>query len=842
MPAQSREFSAKEAAPSPFADEAQEWETKSDSSTPKSGKEEGESESDEGLALHKNPRDPFDVGATPSTVPRQCTDIGWLLLYVAFSAVVVYVGVYAWPRRHPGYLLKLADWQGEKCGLGHNQNVSFLYFCLKDDDPTRTQLNMMYPICVSDCPLKAKEEVFLCPRNLKLEPRPDETTTTSSTTLLYQRITEAEQGGYTSHKAYGWSDTPYPGPRSPYMPELHPVGEGFTPYWQPADVAAGGSAVHLLSVEDRKAQKAEWKAEKAERKAEKERRREQKRAIEELDWGAGSPEPNYELPPGAKESWFKPGTGRRLEATQYVEPEIDPDNIVHSDWRGNFTLVPVSSYASATFVGLVCKPWPQNLEIQVQDWIDKTPLVNTWATLINSYWPLLVAAASGVILSYVYITLLRFRASMLVWAGLTILTLGPLSTGLYFLWCWKRGDGQCWASTGDKLTDAGTGFGMTLIGITFMTITCNLEQDVELAINCIEWSCKAVLETPSLKMEPVLALTCRGIVDFAALCLIAMILTSDLQDDKIAETSYQSLLPPQDETQITMLAIVTCWCLWTNWIITAVADFVIMYTTELWFFNGGMQGRGHAPCCSILRGYFICLRYHFGTVASGGLIVGTAQPFRIVLGVLSGAVRMESNSVCAILSCCCSFVVELYEVYLDPLSRNAYMDLALNAHNFYDCAYHAADVNAQHVDTVHILNGATWLFQVAGLGAITFLGHMQTCLIIKYYPGFEDRYSPDYVQNPFFLSICGAVVSFVMSFPFMMIFDTVSDTILFCWIVEKNREEKDPEMTLFQRACGFAQTVDDLIGYHCFSKRKDIFNMPVADQEGRPAFESLPQG
>ena len=26
-----------------------------------------------------------------------------------------------------------------------------------------------------------------------------------------------------------------------------------------------------------------------------------------------------------------------------------------------------------------------------------------------------------------------------------------------------------------------------------------------------------------------------------------------------------------------------------------------------WFFNGGMDGGGHAPCCSILRAYFVCL-------------------------------------------------------------------------------------------------------------------------------------------------------------------------------------------------------------------------------------------
>ena len=60
---------------------------------------------------------------------------------------------------------------------------------------------------------------------------------------------------------------------------------------------------------------------------------------------------------------------------------------------------------------MVCKPWQADLEAQVRDWIDRTPLVNTWATLINSYWPLLVAAGTGVVLSS--LTHLRSRVFLM---------------------------------------------------------------------------------------------------------------------------------------------------------------------------------------------------------------------------------------------------------------------------------------------------------------------------------------------------------------------------------------------------------------------------------------------
>lgn len=93
-------------------------------------------------------------------------------------------------------------------------------------------------------------------------------------------------------------------------------------------------------------------------------------------------------------------------------------------------------------------------------------------------------------------------------------------------------------------------------------------------------------------------------------------------------------------------------------------------------------------------------------------------------------------------------------------------------------------------------------------------------VIIKYYPGFEDPFSPDYVQNPFLLSLCGSAVAFIMAFPFMMIFDTVSDTILFAYIVQKMREEKKQEQTIYTRACGMVQTLDDFVGLGCWDQRK----------------------
>ena len=52
-------------------------------------------------------------------------------------------------------------------------------------------------------------------------------------------------------------------------------------------------------------------------------------------------------------------------------------------------------------------------------------------------------------------------------------------------------------------------------------------------------------ESRSLKLEPLLALACRIVVDLAALALICMILTSDLQQEAGISTQSELFVAPR---------------------------------------------------------------------------------------------------------------------------------------------------------------------------------------------------------------------------------------------------------------------------------------------------------
>ena len=196
--------------------------------------EEGSS-ADKAIFAH-NSQDEDDLGATPNTAPRRCTDKFWLVMYLLYSCVVIRIGFYVFPRGQPMALLKLSDWKNDHCGIGENKNMSLLFFCLRDTDPFRRKLNIFYPICVSECPTREFQGLFQCPRNIHNEPF---TTTTVTTTRLtstslqtsppppnipppspyrnyWKPISEAERGGLYDQPDW-YPQSPYSNPyQTPY--------------------------------------------------------------------------------------------------------------------------------------------------------------------------------------------------------------------------------------------------------------------------------------------------------------------------------------------------------------------------------------------------------------------------------------------------------------------------------------------------------------------------------------------------------------------------------------------------------------------------------------------------
>jgi hypothetical protein len=233
--------------------------------------------------------------------------------------------------------------------------------------------------------------------------------------------------------------------------------------------------------------------------------------------------------------------------------------------------------------------------------------------------------------------------------------------------------------------------------------------------------------------------------------------------------------------------------IWVNELWSAISHFAIAYVTQRWYFTpygrGPCAGRSKwgLPAFAIVRGFTLGVCYHLGTLAFGAVIIAFARVLRITLAYLEKLASDTGNCVGAciakVLFCC----LWCFENCLAFMYRNAYIDVALHSTSFCEAAQRATALITSEVTALGALMGACWTFQLGGLGAITGLGALLTGVMVRHVDAYSEPTSEYYVQDPVSLTIVAAVISFLIALAFMIGFDTVSCTILYCFAIEKNQ-------------------------------------------------------
>jgi len=232
--------------------------------------------------------------------------------------------------------------------------------------------------------------------------------------------------------------------------------------------------------------------------------------------------------------------------------------------------------------------------------------------------------------------------------------------------------------------------------------------------------------------------------------------------------------------------------IWVNEFWNALSNFAIAYVTQRWYFTpytkNSCAGRSKwgLPTFAILRGFTVGLCFHLGTLAFGSILIAFVRVIRMGFAYLEKLSSDTGNciGVCIskVLFCC----LYCFESCLEFVNKNAYMDVALHSSSFCVGAQRATAVMTNEITALGALTGACWTFQLGGLGAITGLGALLTGLMVRHIDAYSQPTSEYYVQDPVFLTIAAAVISFIVALTFMRGFDTVSCTILYCFATEKH--------------------------------------------------------
>ncbi|TRY87555.1 hypothetical protein DNTS_007105 [Danionella cerebrum] len=194
------------------------------------------------------------------------------------------------------------------------------------------------------------------------------------------------------------------------------------------------------------------------------------------------------------------------------------------------------------------------------------------------------------------------------------------------------------------------------------------------------------------------------------------------------------------------------------------------------------------PPCPVFSSFSRALRYHTGSLAFGALILSVVQLIRIILEYLDNKLKGAHNVFARFLLCCLKCCFWCLERFIRFMNRNAYIMIAIYGKNFCTSAREAFYLLMRNVVRVAVLDRVTDFLLFLGklliagsVGAIAFLLLSHKIPVIQ-----EELPVLNYYCVPLLTVILG---SYLIAHSFFSVYAMCVDTLFLCFCEDLERND-----------------------------------------------------
>lgn len=451
----------------------------------------------------------------------------------------------------------------------------------------------------------------------------------------------------------------------------------------------------------------------------------------------------------------------------------------------------VADYATHAIAKRYCFPQAQQIMDKISARMGGHPIAKYIPQIMGTFrtnWQLLLGAFfMGIILSSIYLLLIECLAGVVIWGNIILVIVVSGCSGGYLLYASQNGGIDGMPNSGDAQTDLHLGIISCVTCAFFLCIACCMTKAIGKAIDVVEAAAACLFECKSLLFEPLINLTARITLWCLMLNGLAWLLSvGEVRKSKIYRTFTYS-----DEEWVYIGSYIFL-MIWLNDFCTAMSQYVIANAAARWYFTEHSGGMKLAPNCLLCKGYFNGWFYHFGSLALGSCVIAFTRPIRTVVLVFVYAEEVVDNAACSCISRCCFCCVECFNGFLVHLNKNAYIDMAITSNSFCHSGANAALLIARQSKTLIASAGATWLFTIVGLLSVSITGAFTTFHAVQNIGHWSRPTSAHYVQDPMVCSALAGAICFFVALCFMIVFDSVSDTMILCLAYDREEQKSNP--------------------------------------------------
>jgi hypothetical protein len=495
-------------------------------------------------------------------------------------------------------------------------------------------------------------------------------------------------------------------------------------------------------------------------------------------------------------------------------------------------VVAVPTYPTEVFASKYCMPKDVHL---MKTLLEDGPMGGTLnqvmqaAGSVRRAWYLLAGIALlSLILGYAYLIFMKIFAKPLVYGALIILVVACLGAGAYMIHTAPNAsvpaaavldDGASAEDPGEVAETAATGgisenevvrqnlFAgvageyavetsyavggiLVVMGLVFLVLLFCARESIDIAVACVGEACNTMFAMPSLLLQPAVEVGSKLIALSVLLYGLGWLFSTGeikAESANIGGVELRGVHRSFNYTEEQMYYILSYifGVFWVDEIFTAMSQFVVSYSVVLYYFcPKDASGYKEAPSFPLFRGYFVGFIYHIGTIAFGAALIAIVRIISLILSYVAKQAEKEGNAALACIAKLLVCIVQCFKRCLEFINKNAYMDVAYRSSWFCTAAKNALKMIMQEATLMALLNGACFIFQIAGGLLISLAGGYAAYLGCQQ-DLFTNPLSEYYVDNPIAVTIAGFLVGLTVAVPFMLTFDQCADTLLYCYVMDK---------------------------------------------------------
>jgi len=400
----------------------------------------------------------------------------------------------------------------------------------------------------------------------------------------------------------------------------------------------------------------------------------------------------------------------------------------------------------------------------------------------------------AIILGALYLLLLNACASIVLLICKVGLVMSSFWSSAYFFnAAYPKGIMAAWLSVekgafrgqGEVELYLGLSVACAAMCVVFVIWFVCIHRDPKAAIGCMQAASECMVSEKTLFIEPFLACIVKIIVLVGNIVGLFQILSIG----KVIPHGPLGITKRMEwnDWELAAIGFNIFMFFWTQEMVDNMSQYVIAWTTQMWYFTPSVNGQKSdaKKSCLIFKGYGNVVRYHLGTIAIGSFLLAVLRPIRIVTHLVARLAEKQGGTVQEICSCC----IVCFHKYLIYINRSAYMDVAVSSSDFFVASQRSVDILTKEVPEIKQLNGAQLIFQISGTWMITYVCGWLTLLSTNSMTKFTHQDSPQYIDNTNLVAVLAGGLAFFISTCFMNVFDTVGETILYCFASEQRRRK-----------------------------------------------------